>query len=120
LPETITTTLENLIKTHKILFESTNIPRFDVVVKKDHLGNIQNFILSFLNIKDSFSKIKDLPLNPLDNLYKLSSQILQQNNLPPNLTLNEIIMLLKEKSLEKKLANTVNYFLTFFNIFFFF
>lgn len=95
------------MKTNKVAYESTNIPRFDVVLKRDHLANIQHFIISFQNIKDSFSKLKDLPIDPLENLHKLSLQILQLNNMPPNLTLNEIINLLKEKSLEKKLANTV-------------
>ena len=88
-------------------YESTSIPRFDLVVKRDSLGNIQHFIISFHNIKDSFSKIKDLPLNPLENLHKSALLILQQNNLPPNLTLNDILMFIKEKSMEKKLANTV-------------
>ena len=48
-----------------------------------------------------------MPLNPLENLHKAALQILQHNNLPPNLTLNEVINLIKEKSLEKKLVNTV-------------
>ena len=105
--EAIKSIFELLKKSNKVAHESTTTPRFNVILKRDHLGNINHFIISFQNIKDSFSKFKDLPSNPLENLHKLSLQFLQLNNLPPNLTMNDIINLLKEKSLEKKLVNTV-------------
>lgn len=98
-----------LQKTNKISYQSTSSkPKYDLVIKRDQFSNLQHFIISFhYNVKDSFSKKKELPTSSLENLHKCTLEILKKNNLPPNLTLNEIVSLLKEKSLEKELFNSV-------------
>lgn len=119
LQEEIYSVFDILKRTNKISYQSTSTsPKFDLVVKRDYLSNLQHFIISFHNIKDSFTKFKELPQNPLESLHKCAITLLQQNSLPPNLTLNEIINLLKEKSLEKKLFNSVIFYL--FSYYYFF